>query len=256
MINNCSDNSCQTDKNDLRKLFFKNVPKARSINPFFVEQFNLIYDASRRCKNGENILNIICSRDLSSVRADFYRRTFFANSTYYEIDFWRDQFMKLGSEPVVDAPIMPYRIDFEDNSFEVVVTTKIIMEHVSNPSAVFRELFRVLKPGGMLFLIAPHIRRQHQAPYDYYRFTEYSLEMLLKSAGYSSYAIGNTGGFMAVVGYYFYFFQRGLAVPRYFMHILDLIHHYLIEPIFFFLDRIDNGYGRDMTMYFTVRAQK
>jgi SAM-dependent methyltransferase len=245
-----------TEKQRLRNEFFRNVPKARRINPFFEQQFNLLYDASQACKNGQNLLNIHSSRDLSSIRANFFRSAFFGLSTYYELDFWQDQFIKPGTHLMDTKNDASHKIDYEDGSFSVVVTTKVILEHVSNPQLVLNELYRILKPGGKLFLIAPHIRRQHQAPYDYFRFTEYSLKMLLYKAGFSAFSITHCGGFMAVVGYYFYFFQRGLTIPRILMRALDLTHYYLIEPLFYLLDKLDNGYGRDMTLYFMVRAEK
>ena len=52
------------------------------------------------------------------------------------------------------------------------------MEHVSDPRSLFKEFRKIIKPNGRIYLIAPLIRRQHQAPYDYFRFTEYSLQML------------------------------------------------------------------------------
>ena len=61
---------------------------------------------------------------------------------------------------------------------------------------------------------------------------------------------------MAVIGYYFYFLQRGLGLPRPLEKFFDLIHYYFIEPIFYALDTLDNGYGRDMTLYFMIRASK
>ena len=130
------------------------------------------------------------------------------------------------------------------------------MEHISDPQEVINEIYRVLKPGGKAFIIAPHIRRQHQAPYDFFRYTEYALINLLRKAGFVSADLKNTGGFMAVIGYYFYFFQRGLRIPGWIERTLDKVHYWIIEPLFYWLDSLDNGYGRDMTLYFMIRVEK
>jgi ubiquinone/menaquinone biosynthesis C-methylase UbiE len=50
-----------------------------------------------------------------------------------------------------DAQAMP----FEDNSFDIVVSCETI-EHVPDPRAAVREMFRVAKPGGTLYLTTPN----------------------------------------------------------------------------------------------------
>jgi ubiquinone/menaquinone biosynthesis C-methylase UbiE len=50
-----------------------------------------------------------------------------------------------------DAQAMP----FEDNFFDLVVSCETI-EHVPDPCAAVREMYRVAKPGGSLFLTTPN----------------------------------------------------------------------------------------------------
>jgi SAM-dependent methyltransferase len=244
-------------KKTLEAIFYKNVPKARKINPFFREQFELVYEASILANEDAKVLNIYSSNDLSKERENIYSAFFFANTSYYIIDFWRDHFVDDDTSAAQNYDSgNPYHINYPDNYFDVIITTKVIMEHVSRPSLVLNEVFRVLKTGGSAFVIAPHIRRQHQPPHDYYRFTEYALNHIFKASGFSTIDIRHTGGFMAVVGYYLYFFQRGLRIPQVVEKTLDLLHYYILEPIFYYLDSLDNGHGRDMTLYFMVRARK
>ena len=147
---------------------------------------------------------------------------------------------------------MPY----QDNWFDIVATTKVILEHVSEPEVVIRELYRILKSGGEAFVAAPLVRRQHQHPHDYFRYTEFGLQHLFKKSGFIDIQITHTNGFMATAVAYAYFFQRGLNAPKPIKIALDWIHKWMIEPIGYSLDRLDNGYGRDMTQYFLVRARK
>lgn len=44
---------------------------------------------------------------------------------------------------------------FADNTFDVIVSSEVI-EHVPEPTQAMRELFRVLKPGGILILTTPN----------------------------------------------------------------------------------------------------
>lgn len=130
------------------------------------------------------------------------------------------------------------------------------MEHVSEPENVIRELHRILKPGGEAFVVAPLVRRQHQHPHDYFRYTEFGLEHLFRKSGFVEIKIAHTNGFVATAVAYAYFFQRGLRSPKWVKKALDWTHTWIIEPIGYTLDRLDNGYGRDMTQYFLVRARK
>jgi 2-polyprenyl-3-methyl-5-hydroxy-6-metoxy-1,4-benzoquinol methylase len=45
-----------------------------------------------------------------------------------------------------------YRIPFDDNTFDVIVSMSVL-EHVKNLSKTVSEMWRVLKPGGMLFAL-------------------------------------------------------------------------------------------------------
>lgn len=242
-------------KKRLEKLFYRSVPKARKINPFFRSQFELVFDASQGLGKDNKVLNVYSSEDLSSSREECYKNVFFADPEYYSVDFWKDQFIENGKDAVENLE-NSYCLHYSNNYFDAVLTTKVIMEHVSEPQLVVDEIYRVLKPGGKIFLIAPHIRRQHQAPHDYFRYTEYALNNILSKSGFTKIDIQNTGGFMAVVGYYAYFFQRGLGAPPLIEKVFDWFHYWVIEPVFYGLDLLDNGYGRDMTLYFMVRGTK
>jgi SAM-dependent methyltransferase len=54
----------------------------------------------------------------------------------------------------------PYRIPVKSNSFDVVMTNQVF-EHVAFPWALFLEMCRIVKPGGLIFLIAPSRGQQH-----------------------------------------------------------------------------------------------
>ncbi len=74
-------------------------------------------------------------------------------------------------------------LPFPDNTYDAAFCAQVL-EHESSPAALLRELRRVLKPGGHLILTAPHLSRVHDAPHDYFRFTEYGLRALAADAGF------------------------------------------------------------------------
>lgn len=59
------------------------------------------------------------------------------------------------------------KIPVESNTFDVITCFEVI-EHLPNPIECFRELTRILKPGGCLLITAPNLCAEHQQPYIYY----------------------------------------------------------------------------------------
>lgn len=80
-----------------------------------------------------------------------------------------------------------------DNSYDTVLCTQVL-EHVEFPQKVICELFRVLKPGGKLFLTAPQGAAVHGVPYHFFNFTEYGLASMFKQAGFEINFIRPNGG--------------------------------------------------------------
>jgi SAM-dependent methyltransferase len=72
------------------------------------------------------------------------------------------------------------------------------LEHVTDPKAVFNELSRLLKPGGKLYLTTNFLFPIHGAPFDFYRFTHFGLNLLAKESSFSEVQISARGGFFSL----------------------------------------------------------
>jgi len=243
-------------KGELEKAYFSRVPNARKINPVYRAIFEFMYEAHCLSKPGTLLLNVYASHDFSGNREAVYREEFFKESVYHGVDFWKDKFLPEGQTEASLTSTKRHTLPYPDKHFDILVTTKFVLEHVSEPEVVLKEFYRVLKPGGTAFIVMTHLRRQHQNPHDYFRFTEFAADYLLKKVGFAVESIKPTNGYFTVVGMYAYFFQRGLGAPKIIEKTFDLIHYAIIEPVCFFLDRLDNGYGRDLSIYFLARVKK
>lgn len=76
----------------------------------------------------------------------------------------------------------PYRYPLDDESVDVLLSGQML-EHCEFFWLTFVEMMRVLKPDGLLFLIAPSAGHIHQYPVDCYRFYPDAYRALAKYAG-------------------------------------------------------------------------
>ena len=94
-----------------------------------------------------------------------------------------------GLDAVADLCGLPFR----DGTFEAAVSI-VTLEHLREPGRALRETARVMKPGGVLLLVAPLDWEVHQAPHDYYRYTRHGLEYLMQQAGLEVVEMMAAGG--------------------------------------------------------------
>jgi SAM-dependent methyltransferase len=163
-----------------------------------------------------------------------------------------------GLDVVGDLGALP----FGSAAFDLVLNTQVL-EHVEDPAAVVRELWRVLRPGGRLFLTAPQGWHEHQQPLDFYRFTRFSLGRILGAAGFSAIEIEPMGGFFHYLGHRLTYVPKVLFEPRrgpsrlllFPIELLVLGSCCLLGPLAcYYLDRLDRK--REFTLCYRVRAEK
>ena len=69
-------------------------------------------------------------------------------------------------------------LEYDDNSFDAIVSDQVL-EHVNgNPFDAVRETFRILKPGGIALHTTCMLNPIHMAPNDFFRFTRYGLQIM------------------------------------------------------------------------------
>lgn len=70
-------------------------------------------------------------------------------------------------------------LPFNDNSIDVILNIAVL-EHVPNPKKVIDEIYRVLKPNGIVYTAFPFMQGFHASPYDFTRVTEEGIKVLHK----------------------------------------------------------------------------
>jgi SAM-dependent methyltransferase len=83
---------------------------------------------------------------------------------------WRYEGADMQAGPNVDHVLVdPYRWTLPDQSYDLIVSGQAF-EHIKFFWLTWREVVRVLKPGGLIFLIAPSRGVEHRHPVDCWRF--------------------------------------------------------------------------------------
>jgi SAM-dependent methyltransferase len=116
-------------------------------------------------------------------------------------------------ERMLDVRTLPLEENcFPPESFRAVLASHLI-EHLNNPAALVREVFRILAPGGRFFVTTPNIagfqawlfgKRWRSAIFDHlYLFSVKTLSALLRQSGFIVEKVVTWGGLAA-----------GLTLPR------------------------------------------
>jgi SAM-dependent methyltransferase len=177
-------------------------------DPDFVEQIG--ENSQRFAKEALQVRDYAATRKLLAERFPKRGRMLEVGSGYgYLLDYFRqDGWDVVGVEPneglnrharkVLDIEVLPLILPeakFPDASFDVVTMMHVI-EHVPDPTDTLNEIFRILKPGGMLVMETPRYdtlmfkllgRRERSLSCEghIYFFTTRTLRQISKKAGFT-----------------------------------------------------------------------
>ncbi len=89
---------------------------------------------------------------------------------------YEEEFVQLISFDIYASPYVQFvadahKIPLPENYFDCVII-QAVLEHVLEPNVVVSEIYRVLKPGGLVYAETPFMQHVHEGAYDFTRFTE------------------------------------------------------------------------------------
>lgn len=103
-----------------------------------------------------------------------------SSNTLFTIDYPDTNKRYTGNPEIYsDARCLP----IENNKIDVVLLFEVL-EHIIETQSVIAEIRRVLRPDGKFFISVPFLYPIHDAPGDFWRFTEYGITEVLKKNGF------------------------------------------------------------------------
>ena len=138
-----------------------------------------------------------------------------------------DVYASANTRLVTDAHQLP----FDDSVFDGVWITAVL-EHVIEPQKVVDEIWRVLKPVGLVYAETPFMQQVHERAYDFTRFTANGHRWLFRK--FEQIDAGVVGGAGPALAWSVRYFVRAFlgsrialltALPLYLLRFLDNFSH-------------------------------
>ena len=184
-----------------RKKAFLTTPLSILYNPYYIIRRGLY----------KNILYY--SNYISGKTLDFgcgsrpYESIFQAVTEYVGVDIEKSGHDHRDSK--VDIFYDGKTLPFSNASFDSAVCFEVL-EHVFNIDEVIIEIRRILKPGGYLLISVPFAWDEHEAPYDFARYTSFGIQDIFKKNKFEIIGLRKTTNyFLAIIQILInYFYQH------------------------------------------------
>lgn len=124
-----------------------------------------------------NLIDLGCgTKPYESIFKPFFK-------SYYGVDYPKAMEKHYSDSTKADLYADCTDTKLKSESFDTVLSTEV-MEHIFDTKSYVSECYRLLKKGGVGIFTVPFVWQSHAEPYDYYRFTKFSLEKIFKQIGF------------------------------------------------------------------------
>ena len=192
--------------------------------------FNFLCQAAMECKGGV-VLDAGCG---------FQRyKPFFYESTYLGMEHPK---AGLANKGIIEYDILADAIDIpiKANSIDLILSTSSL-EHIESPHLFFKEAYRVLKPGGALYINVPFVYNEHEVPFDFQRPTRYGLQSFFRKNNFENFTVKPTSSSIYTVLYGFqlvslYLVSKSKGIKRLLLRVINKFVFSLVDIIQKILD--------------------
>jgi len=129
------------------------------------------------------------------------------------------------------------------------------LEHLCEPQLLLNEAWRIMKPNAHIMVTVPFMWHVHEPPYDFFRYTQFGLEHLMRKAGFREIQVTPDSGFWTMIA-----LKMNYQTYRYGNKLGKWIH-WLLVPFWFLnqlllplLDKVDKNQRE--TVSYCVIAKK
>jgi 2-polyprenyl-3-methyl-5-hydroxy-6-metoxy-1,4-benzoquinol methylase len=106
-----------------------------------------------------------------------YKKLFIEKNNYYSLDVKKSGHLKIKKNTFIIDGSVKKKSSIKNSFFDVIICTEVL-EHVIYLDFTIKEIRRILKKNGLIFLTTPFVWPEHEIPYDFRRFTSYGLKKL------------------------------------------------------------------------------
>jgi SAM-dependent methyltransferase len=102
-------------------------------------------------------------------------------------------------EDIINVDLFPFKevdmvadvaaLPVEDESVDLIINVAML-EHVADPKAVVREMYRMIRKGGKIICYLPFMVPFHAAPNDFQRWTTAGIRQLFSNFGHLEISVG------------------------------------------------------------------
>jgi SAM-dependent methyltransferase len=131
-----------------------------------------------------------CVYDLGCGEAPYKQWILNSADQYIGVD-WGESIHALNADIIADLN-KPLPIN---SAVADTVISFSVMEHLSEPQVFLNEANRILRIGGEIVLQVPFMWGVHEAPYDFFRYTEFGLKYMFEKAGFTEVKVYPQTGF-------------------------------------------------------------